>query len=94
MDGGDTYVVTFDRERDLVRNPLTKDLPWLKRTAARLVRFDGASLRFAGVLTIERHSGGRLVEQVADDAIWELMYFGHGRATPADPAAVVHPRPA
>ena len=78
--------MTFDRERDLVRNPLTKDLPWLKRTAARLMRFDGAYLRFAGVLTIEHHKGGRLVEEYAEDAIWELMYFGHARVTSADPS--------
>ncbi|MEV0718666.1 hypothetical protein [Asanoa sp. NPDC050611] len=79
VDGPDTYVVTFDRKRDLVRNPLTTDLPWLKRAAARLARFDGAYLRFAGLLTIAHHRDGRLVEQATDDAIWELMYFGHAR---------------
>ncbi|MEU5566881.1 hypothetical protein, partial [Micromonospora musae] len=79
-DDVDTYVVTFDRKRDLVRNPLTKDLPWLKRTVARLAGFDGAYLRFAGVLTIEHHQSGRLMEKFAEDAIWELMYFGHTRA--------------
>ena len=79
VDGDDSYVVTFDRKRDLVRNPLATDLSWVKRAAARLVRFDGAYLRFAGVLTIAHYRGGRLVEQVAADAIWELMYFGHAR---------------
>ncbi|GIF73997.1 lipocalin-like domain-containing protein [Asanoa siamensis] len=88
VDGPDTYVVTFDRERDLVRNPLTGDLPWWKRAAARLARFDGAYLRFAGVLTIAHHRDGRLVEQVADEAIWELMYFGRARPERAGTPAV------
>ncbi|KAB1922640.1 hypothetical protein ONO23_05088 [Micromonospora noduli] len=97
VDDDDTYVVTFDRERDLVRNPLTKDLPWLKRTAARLIRFDGAYLRFAGLLTIEHHKGGHVVEEFAEDAIWELMYFGRARGTAGDPSLpgrrVVRKRP-
>ncbi|SNT64567.1 Hydroxyneurosporene synthase (CrtC) [Asanoa hainanensis] len=79
VDGEDSYVVTFDRRRDLVRNPLTKDLPWLKRAAARLVRFDGAYLRFAGDLTIERRRSGETLERHTEEAIWELMYFGHAR---------------
>ncbi|NMO49751.1 carotenoid 1,2-hydratase [Actinoplanes sp. TBRC 11911] len=80
VDGDDRYVVSFDRKRDLARNWLVQDLPWLKRTAARLTGFDGAYLRFAGLLTIEHHKGGRLVETFADEAIWELMYFGHAPA--------------
>jgi hypothetical protein len=79
VDGEDTYVITFDRKRDLVRNMLSGDLPWLKRAAARLVRFDGAYLRFAGLLTVEHRKNGVVVEDFADDAIWELMYFGHAR---------------
>jgi hypothetical protein len=71
--------VSFDRKRDLARNRLVQDLPWLKRTAARLTGFDGAYLRFAGQLTVEHHKGGYLIESFADEAIWELMYFGHGR---------------
>jgi hypothetical protein len=43
---------------------------------ARLVRFDGAYLRFAGRLEIEHHRSGELVDQYSDEAIWELMYFG------------------
>jgi hypothetical protein len=71
--------VTFDRHRDLSRNAITKDLPWVKRAAARLAGFDGAHLRFAGSLTVEHVKGGRVVEEYTEDAIWELMYFGHAR---------------
>jgi hypothetical protein len=42
--------------------------------------FDGAYLRFAGELEIARYRGGELAETHKDDAIWELMYFGHARS--------------
>jgi pyruvate dehydrogenase complex dehydrogenase (E1) component len=45
--------------------------------AGQLVRFDGAYLRFVGDLQISRYRAGELVETYKDDAIWELMYFGH-----------------
>jgi hypothetical protein len=51
----------------------------LKRAAARLAHFDGAYLRFAGDVEISRYRGGELAESYKDDAIWELMYFGHAR---------------
>ncbi|WP_250032794.1 hypothetical protein [Paractinoplanes maris] len=79
VDADDTYVVTFDRQRDLARNPITKDLPFVKRMAARLAGFDGAYLRFAGSLTVEHLKAGRSVEEYTEEAIWELMYFGHAR---------------
>jgi hypothetical protein len=60
---------------------MAKDLPWLKRAAARLAGFDGYYLRFAGALTIEHFVKGRLVGKFTEDAIWELMYFGKARNT-------------
>ncbi len=41
--------------------------------------FDGAYLRFAGDIEISRYRGSELAETYSDDAIWELMYFGHAR---------------
>jgi hypothetical protein len=74
------YVVTFTRHRDLARNKLTERLPALKRFAAELLRFDGAYLRFSGEIRIEHYRGPEIVDQhVTQDAIWELMYFGHAR---------------
>jgi hypothetical protein len=51
----------------------------VRHIAARLMRFDGAYLRFAGDLQISRYRGSELLETHKDDAIWELMYFGHAR---------------
>jgi hypothetical protein len=51
----------------------------LKKLVARLAQFDGAYLRFAGELRIERYRGEQLVESHEDDALWELMYFGKPR---------------
>ena len=41
--------------------------------------FDGAYLRFSGKCRVQYFRAGALVEEFADKAIWELMYFGHAR---------------
>ena len=74
------YVVTFTRHRDLTRNRMVERLSGVKRAAAQLLRFDGAYLRFSGEIRVEHCEGDEIVDQYAtDDAIWELMYFGHAR---------------
>ena len=50
-----------------------------KKLAARLLGFDGAYLRFTGELRIEHYRGDELLDGHADEALWELMYFGHAR---------------
>jgi hypothetical protein len=80
-DGDDTYVVTFTRHRDLAVKKLINELHGLKKVAARLVRFDGAYLRFTGELRIEHRHAGRVVDSYADSAIWELMYLGKTRTS-------------
>ncbi|MFD4422034.1 hydroxyneurosporene dehydrogenase [Agromyces sp. NPDC058484] len=77
--GDEEVVVTFIRERDLTRALMVDELPPLKRLIARLARFDGAYLRFAGPMTVTVFRSGEQVEEFSDDAIWELMYFGHAR---------------
>lgn len=84
--GDERIVVTFTRERDLVRAHMTDELPAVKRVLAKLARFDGAYLRFAGPMTVTVYRSGEQVEEFSDDAIWELMYFGHARAAAAGPA--------
>jgi len=87
---GETYVVTFTRHRDLTRSRLIDGVHGFKRLEAELVRFDGAYLRFAGQLRIQRVVDGHVVEEFADEAIWELMYFGraHGNGGSAATANV------
>jgi hypothetical protein len=77
--GDDRYVVTFTKRRDLVANRFVDEMTGWRKLAARLIGFDGAYLRFVGDLTVERWSGSDLVEEFTDEAIWELMYFGHPR---------------
>jgi hypothetical protein len=75
------YVVTFTRFRDLARNRMIEGLHGPKRAAAELLRFDGAYLRFSGEIRVEHRRGAEIVDQYStEDAIWELMYFGHARA--------------
>jgi hypothetical protein len=78
-DGDDTYIVTFTRHRDLAVNKLIDELHGPKKVAARLLRFDGAYLRFTGELRIEHRRSDSLVDSYTDSAIWELMYLGKTR---------------
>jgi hypothetical protein len=78
-DGDERYVVTFTRHRDLVGAKFVDELKGPKRIAAKLAGFDGAYLRFAGELRIEHYRGEQLLDSHADDALWELMYFGKAR---------------
>jgi hypothetical protein len=81
QDGEDRYAVSFTRRRDLTRSRMIDSVKGLKHIAARLARFDGAYLRFAGDIEVSHHRGGELVETHADEAIWELMYFGDAEPT-------------
>jgi hypothetical protein len=76
-DGGERYVVTFTRYSDLVTEKLVDNLKGPKKAAAKLAGFDGAYLRFAGEMRVEHYAGDQLVDSYTDDALWELMYFGH-----------------
>ncbi|MBN8938531.1 MAG: hypothetical protein J0H01_03530 [Rhizobiales bacterium] len=78
-DKDERYVVTFEREATILQAKFVDRLPLLKRFAARLIGFDGAYLRFTGKLTLKRFVADALVETVTEEALWELMYFGHAR---------------
>ena len=78
-DGDCRYVVTYTRQEDLARSRMLEGIHGVKRFAAILAGFDGAYLRFSGECRVQRYRGDSLVEEHADKAIWELMYFGHAR---------------
>jgi hypothetical protein len=80
QNGDDRYVVSFKRTRDLSLQRMIDNVTGLKHIAARLAHFDGAYLRFAGDIEVAHHHGGELIEAHEDEAIWELMYFGHARS--------------
>jgi hypothetical protein len=77
--GDERCVVTYTRHSDLSAIKFVEDLHGPKKIAAKLIGFDGAYLRFAGEVRIERYQGEQLVENHTDDALWELMYFGKAR---------------
>ncbi len=79
QDGETRYVITFERERTILRYKFADELPLLKRVVAKMVGVDGAYARFTGTVRIEAFEGDRLVEQYVDPALWELAYFGHAR---------------
>jgi hypothetical protein len=78
-DGEDVFVVSFTRTRDLMADRMIDSAKGVKRIAAELAHFDGAYLRFVGDLEVSWYRRGELVETYRDEAIWELMYFGHAR---------------
>jgi hypothetical protein len=78
-DGDDRYVLTYTRQEDLARDKLIDGVHGIKRLAATLIGFDGAYLRFSGECRVQYFRTGALVEEFADKAIWELMYFGPAR---------------
>jgi hypothetical protein len=79
VDGNTRYVVTFERDRTILRQIFADKLPPAKRALAKLAHIDSAYLRFTGTTTVEKFDGERLVETFSDPAIWELMYLGHAR---------------
>jgi hypothetical protein len=87
-DGVDRYVVTFAKRRDLVAATFVEQMTGWRKLAAQFIRFDGAYLRFVGDLTVERWSAGSLVETFSDEAIWEIMYFGHPRKDDKSPVRI------
>ncbi|MDQ6662038.1 MAG: hydroxyneurosporene dehydrogenase [Chloroflexota bacterium] len=79
IDGTERYVLTFTREKDLLHYKFIEELHGIKALLAWLLRVDGAYLRFTGQLSLEHYQADTLVETHRDEALWELMYFGHTR---------------
>ena len=75
-DGDTRYVLTYTREKTILRVKFIDTLHGIQRVAAHLIGFDGAYLRFSGNLELKHYEGDELVETYTAPAIWELMYFG------------------
>jgi hypothetical protein len=78
---GRRFVLTLSRKKDIVRMRLADTLPGIRAVLARLSGFDGAYLRFTGDAQLDRYDGDQIVESLHEEAIWELMYFGHALTT-------------
>jgi hypothetical protein len=76
-DGPEQYRVSYRRSETIVDAKLIEQVSGFKYFLAKLMRFDGAYLRFTGNVQLERFVNGELVENVGDPGIWEMMYFGN-----------------
>jgi hypothetical protein len=76
-DDQNLYRVAFQRSETILDFKFADQATGFKHILARLLRVDGAYLRFNGVVSIERYVGDKMVERSSDPGIWELMYFGH-----------------
>ena len=74
-DGDKRYTLSFHRKKTILSRKLTANLPFVKKTLAMLIGFDGAYHRFVGEVNLKVEEKGRL-EDLKAEAIWELMYFG------------------
>jgi hypothetical protein len=78
-DGDDRYLVTFTRNRTILRTRFLDDMSADERAMAESIGFDGAYLRFTGPLTLRHETVGGPAAEDSEEAIWELMYFGRPR---------------
>ncbi|MEU3657096.1 lipocalin-like domain-containing protein [Streptomyces sp. NPDC032161] len=78
-EGAEKYTTTFTRDKTVLVQPMVDTMAPEQRQAALAAGFDGAYLRFVGDLEITHERDGALVDSATQDALWELMYFGHTR---------------
>ena len=69
------YCISFKREKETLRHQFIEDLHGLKHLMARLIGFDGAYLRSAREVSLDRYDGEKVVESKSGPALWELMCF-------------------
>ncbi|MEH0573201.1 MULTISPECIES: lipocalin-like domain-containing protein [Streptomyces] len=78
-EGSERYAVTFTRDKTIVVDSMLDLMTPDRREAAQATGFDGAYHRFLGELEIAHERDGARVDAVAQEALWELMYFGRAR---------------
>lgn len=76
-DGPERYRVSYRRAETIVDAQLVDRASAFKKIMAKLAGFDGSYLRFTGKVQLQHFVNGKLVENVSDPGIWEMMYFGH-----------------
>lgn len=78
-EGPETYTTTFTRDKTILVDPMLDSMAPDQREAARAAGFDGAYHRFVGNLEITHKHDGTQADSAAQEALWELMYFGRTR---------------
>lgn len=72
-----TYIVTYKMDKIISGFKMLDEMSSIKKILAKLSGFDGAYLRFTGVITVSKYVDNQLVDEAVNpDGIWELMYFG------------------
>lgn len=75
-DGDQSYTLAYNYQKTTRRDIFIDTLSGIKKIIARLIGFDGAYLRFEGTLDVLKRDNEKIIEEVHNPAIWELMYFG------------------
>jgi hypothetical protein len=75
-DGDRLDVLTYQRERTLVSEKLLDAATGIQKVIAKLIRYPGGYLRFAGPVVLERYRGDVLVENYEEVGSFEQMYLG------------------
>lgn len=76
QDGDSFLKIAYERRSTVLHQFLADSLPADVKEQAVAGGYDGAYLRFDGTVHLTRRESGQPTEELAADAIWELMYFG------------------
>ena len=76
-DGESRYVLTFSRERTLVSQRMIDFTHGIQKLVAKLMRYPGGYLRFAGPVTLDQYEGDEVVEHWEDQGSFEECYWQH-----------------
>jgi hypothetical protein len=77
--GDERYLATFTQKKTILQVRFLEIMDPEQRARAEQAGFDAAYLRFIGDLTLRHESAGTAATEQTEEAIWELMYFGHPR---------------
>jgi hypothetical protein len=76
QDGDTRYVVTYWSQKTMVSQMNVDLLPGAARLVAKVIRYPGGYLRFAGPVSLDRYQGGVLVEHYEETGSFEQNFFG------------------
>lgn len=70
------YRITYSAEKVITHDKMIDQIDGFKKLMAKMVGFDGAYLRFSGIVKLEILEGDNVVETQSSKGLWEEAYFG------------------
>ncbi|GAP00427.1 hypothetical protein [Fructobacillus ficulneus] len=70
------YRVTYSAEKVITHDKMIDQIDGFKKFMAKMIGFDGAYLRFSGIVKLEILNGEEVTESFESKGLWEEAYFG------------------